>query len=146
MSFFEIKKQTLWLVEDQLRRGVSIRVHLHNVREHDWGYSLNNRPIVQYTTLLSGNGMVIELIDPNPQFEECGEPLQTIWMIDLTADEFDLIDVIEAISDHLIDHQTRFVDPCGCHPDERCVDCHLRPEPCSNQYLANSTKKELDHV
>jgi hypothetical protein len=117
------------IAEDQLRRGISIRVLLKCVSELNWGYAIGDKPIVQYTPTISGNALIVELLDPNPEYEECGEPLQTIWVIDLTR-ELDLIEEIEAISDHLIDHQARHERPCENHPDERCGDCHLRLEPC----------------
>jgi len=115
--------------EDQLRRGVSLRVNFKYLSECSWGYAIGDKPIVQYTPSLSGNALIVELLDPNPEYAECGEPLQTIWIIDLTA-ELDLIEEIEAISGHLIDHQARHLAPCENHPDERCGDCHLREVPC----------------
>ena len=115
--------------EDQLRRGVSLRVNFKYLSECSGGYAIGDRPIVQYMPSLSGNALIVELLDPNPEYAECGEPLQTIWIIDLN-DELDLIDEIEAISDHLIDHQARHESPCENHPDERCGDCHLRKAPC----------------
>lgn len=94
------------LAEDQIRRGVSIRVTFKFISEFSWGYAIGEKPVVQYTPTISGNALVIELIDPNPEYEECGEPLQTIWVIDLNQ-PLDLIEEIEAIADHLIDHQIR---------------------------------------
>jgi len=94
------------LAEDQLRRGVSLRVNFKYLSANSWGYAIGDKPIVQYTPTISGNALILELLDPNPEYAECGEPLQTIWIIDLTA-ELDLIEEIEAISGHLIDHQVR---------------------------------------
>jgi hypothetical protein len=115
--------------EDQLRRGISIRVNFKHISAFSWGYAIGDKPIVQCMPSLSGNALIVELLDPNPEYAECGEPLQTIWIIDLTG-ELDLIEEIEAISDHLIDHQARHESPCENHPDERCGDCHLREVPC----------------
>jgi len=118
------------IAEDQIRRGVSLRVNLRYITEHDWGYAIGLQPVVRYTLLSSGQTLVIELLDPNPEYEECGEPFQSILMVDLEKDELDLIDEIEAISDHLNNHQDRFENPCECHPKERCGACHLRHQPC----------------
>jgi hypothetical protein len=94
------------LAEDQIRRGVSLRIKLQYVSEYSWGYALGEKPVVQYTPTLSGRALIIELLDPNPEYEQCGEHIQTLWVVDLRK-PLDLIEEIEAIADHLIDHQIR---------------------------------------
>jgi hypothetical protein len=111
---------------DQINRAIQCTVHLHNIKELPLDYVLYGRAIVTFTVTRSLKALIVELIDPNPEYAECGDPIQTIFGIDLTGDVFVDDHILEAIADHLIRNQY----PCEAHPSERCSDCHLRPHPC----------------
>ena len=115
---------------DQINRAIRCAVHLHNIKELPLDYVLYGRAIVTFTITRSLETLIVELIDPDPEYAECDNPLPTIFGIDLTGDIFVDDDILEAIAEHLIDHRDRPQNPCEAHPSERCSDCHLRPQPC----------------
>ncbi|WP_291765566.1 hypothetical protein [Maricaulis sp.] len=98
--------------------------------ETENGWSTPDRLIVGFTTLVEDGPVVIDLRDPNPAYKECDSPFEALYLVDLNEHGFVDGEIIEAIADHIIDHQNRFSSPCDNHPDDRCTDCHLRPQPC----------------
>ena len=117
-------------VIDQINRAMQCAVPLNGFQTNSMGYCLNGRAIVTFTVTRSLKALIVKLIDPNPEYAECGDPRQNIFRIDLTGDVFVDDDILEAIAEHLIDHRDRLQNPCEAHPSERCSDCHLREQPC----------------
>lgn len=117
----------------QIKRAMACLVRFESILEKPLDYVQAGRAIVVFSVTRSMETLIVELVDPNPEYAECGDPLQTIFSIDLTGEIFVDEEIIEAISDHLIDHQIRFQYPCETHPSERCSDCHLRLQPCTGR-------------
>lgn len=123
-------QNTIQIIRDQIRRGLDCLVTFTHVTETENGWSTLDRLIVGITTLVEDGPVVIDLRDPNPAFDESDSPFETLYFGDLNEHGFVDDEVIEAIADHIIDHQNRFASPCNNHPDDRCTDCHLREKPC----------------
>ena len=123
-------RNTIQIIRDQIRRGLDCLVTFTHVTETKNGWSTPDRLIVGITTLVEGGPVVIDLRDPNPAYDECDSPFKTLYLVDLNERGFVDDEIIEAIADHIIDHQNRFSSPCNNHPDDRCSDCHLRDTPC----------------
>jgi hypothetical protein len=124
------RRETARTIRDQIRRGLACLVKFTHVKETGNGWSTSDRLIVGITTLVEDDRVIIDLRDPNPAYKECDSPFETLYLVDLN--EHGVVDdaVIEAIADHIIDHQIRHASPCDNHPDDRCSDCHLRDTPC----------------
>ena len=71
---------------DQINRAIRCAVHLHNIKELPLDYVLYGRAIVTFTITRSLETLIVELIDPDPEYAECDNPLPTIFGIDLTSD------------------------------------------------------------
>lgn len=125
-----LHRSSIQTIRDQIRRGLACLVTFTHVAETENGWSTPDRLIVGITTLVEGGPVVIDLRDPNPAYKECDSPFEALHLVNL--DEYGFVDeeVIEAIADHIIDHQNRLSSPCDNHPDNRCSDCHLRDTPC----------------
>jgi hypothetical protein len=117
-------------IRDQIRRGLACYVKFTHVTETESGWSTPDQLIVGFTPLPEDDRVLIYLLSPNPSYAEFECPFQPFYLADLGEWGFVDEEVIDAIADHIIDHQMRYSNPCENHPDERCTDCHLRVAPC----------------
>jgi len=127
---YTFNQSSIQIIRDQIRRGLACLVTFTHVAETENGWSTPDRQIVGFTPLPEDDRVIIDLRAPNPSYVECEDEFEQFYLVDLDQHGFVDEEVIEAIADHIIDHQNRFSSPCNNHPDDRCTDCHLREMPC----------------
>ncbi|PHQ80230.1 MAG: hypothetical protein COB66_05235 [Coxiella sp. (in: Bacteria)] len=130
MKQIKLRSTEQLIAEDQIRRGLSCLLNFQHIEERPWGWATPDIPVATYTLSRSGQNLFIELLYPDPAYEECESAIENVFVVDLSGTVFVDDETIDALAEHLIYHQNRFNNPCDNHPEHCCSDCHLRMEPC----------------
>lgn len=91
---------------DQIRRGLAIRVGPFLGRIEDIGVIVEDCLVAQFATTTFFDVLLVALDDVDPETFNWEDQPQTEWTVRLDRD-FDLDEVIEVLSDHVISHLER---------------------------------------